>query len=112
MLDEPERRVSLLLNQHDPRHHHDALEVARALRTPVAAVIPNDARRVHAALAAQRPLVAIGGTGRGSAARALVNLARQLPSSEAPSPRSVESLDGHPRELGAHVLATRMARAN
>jgi Flp pilus assembly CpaE family ATPase len=79
MLHEPAQdRVALLLNQHDTRHHHDAVEIARAFRTPVAAVIPNDARRVHAALAAQRPLVAFGGTGRGSAARALVDLARQL----------------------------------
>jgi Flp pilus assembly CpaE family ATPase len=102
MLDEPERRVALLLNQHDSRHHHDALEVARALRTPVAAVIPNDARRVHAALAAQRPLVAIGGTGRGSAARALVNLARQLPSSEGPSPPSLSRSMG----IGANWVRT------
>jgi Flp pilus assembly CpaE family ATPase len=90
MLHEPsEDRVALLLNQHDSRYHHDAVEVARALRTPVAAVIPNDARRVDAALAAQRPLVAFGGTGRGSAARALVDLARQLDGAEnARSPRA------------------------
>jgi Flp pilus assembly CpaE family ATPase len=89
MLDEPERPLSLVLNQHHSRHHHDAVEVARALRTPVAAVIPNDANGVHAALAAQRPLVAFGGTGRGSAARALVNLARQLQDAgEVLSPRS------------------------
>ena len=93
MLHEPEGRVALLLNQHDSRHHHDAVEVARALRTPVAAVIPNDARRVHAALAAQRPLVAFGGTGRGSAARALADLARQLDGPEnARSPRAASRL--------------------
>src|SRR5207302_7142439 len=94
LLDEPERRLALLLNQHHSRHHHDAVEVARALRTPVAAVIPNDARRVHAALAAQRALVAFGGTGRGSAARALVDLAGQLPGSEVRSPRSVSHAMG------------------
>ena len=95
MLDEPERRVALLLNQHHSRHHHDAVEVARALRTPVAAVIPNDAGRVHAALGAQRALVAFGGTGRGSAARALVDLAGQLAGSEVRSPPAVS------RSMGA-----------
>jgi Flp pilus assembly CpaE family ATPase len=82
VLDKPERRLAVLLNQHHARHDHDAVDVARALRTPVAAVIPNDPRGVHTALAAQRPLVAFGGTGRGSAARALVDLARELHDAE------------------------------
>lgn len=82
VLDKPERRLALVLNQHHSRHDHDAVDVARALRTPVAAVIPNDPSGVHAALASQRPLVAVGGTGRGSAARALVDLARQLHDAE------------------------------
>ncbi|HYU05494.1 MAG TPA: hypothetical protein VEL02_16750 [Jatrophihabitantaceae bacterium] len=93
MLNAPERCQALLLNEHHLRHHHDPVEVARALRTPVAAVIPNDAKGVNAALAAQRPLVAVGGTGRGSAARALVDLARQLHSAEdVRSPRSATRL--------------------
>lgn len=77
-LDCHEERLGLVLNQHQRDRHHDSVEVARALRTTVAAVIPNDPRRVHAALAAQRPLVAFGGTRRGSSAKALVELARQL----------------------------------
>jgi Flp pilus assembly CpaE family ATPase len=106
MLDKPERRLALLLNQHHARHHHDAVEVARALRTPVAAVIPSDPRGVHAALAAQRPLVAVGGTGRGSAARALVDLARQLHNAEpkhAPrsASRSIRISAAWPRVLWA-----------
>jgi MinD-like ATPase involved in chromosome partitioning or flagellar assembly len=73
-----EERLALVLNQHQRDRHHDWVEVARALRTTVAAVIPNDPRRVQAGLAAQRPLVAFGGNPRGSAGQALVELARQL----------------------------------
>ena len=77
-LDCHEQRLALVLNQHQRDRHHDPVEVARALRTTVAGVIPNDPGRVQAALAAQRPLAAFGGIRRGSAARALVELARQL----------------------------------
>lgn len=54
LLDDHEHRLSLLLNQHESNHHHDRVDVARALRTSVAAVIPNDPQRVHAALADER----------------------------------------------------------
>src|SRR5260370_33938805 len=49
-------RLALVLNQHHPQHHHDSVEVARALRTTVAGVIPADPKSTQAALAAQRPL--------------------------------------------------------
>jgi Flp pilus assembly CpaE family ATPase len=74
----PDRRLALVLNRHQARHHHDAVEVARALRATVAAVIPDDPDRTNAALAAQRPLVAFGGTPRRSAARALGQLASSI----------------------------------
>ena len=78
IVDRPDERLALILNRHRPRHHHDAVEVARALRATVATVVPDDPDRVYAALAAQRPLVAFGGTPRGSAARALDQLARSI----------------------------------
>jgi Flp pilus assembly CpaE family ATPase len=78
IVDRADARLALVLNRHQARHHHDAVDVARALRATVAAVIPDDPDRAHAALAAQRPLVAFGGTPRGSAARALAELARSI----------------------------------
>jgi Flp pilus assembly CpaE family ATPase len=91
MLEDHDRRLVLVLNQHQSQHHHDPVEVARALRTPVAAVIPNDPKGVHAALAAQRPLVAFGRNGRGSAGRAVVDLARQLHGAADVQPSQVAS---------------------
>jgi len=85
-------RLCLVLNRHQPRHHHDAIEVARALHTTVAAVIPDDPAGVQATIAAQRALVAFGGTRRGSAARAIVELAAAI---EAAS--SVRALSGQAR---------------
>ena len=78
IVDRADARLALVLNRHQARHHHDAVDVARALRATVAAVIPDDPNRAHAALAAPRPLVAFGGTPRGSAARALAELARSI----------------------------------
>jgi Flp pilus assembly CpaE family ATPase len=78
VVDRPDERLALILNRHQERHHHGAVEVARSLQTTVAAVIPEDPSRVQAALAAQRPLVASGGARRGSAARALVAFARSI----------------------------------
>jgi Flp pilus assembly CpaE family ATPase len=63
-LDHDADRLALVLNQHQPRYHHDSVEVARALRTTVAAVIPADPKSTQAALAAQRPLVAFGSARR------------------------------------------------
>ncbi len=77
-LDHDADRLALVLNQHQPQHHHDSVEVARALRTTVAGVIPADPKSTQAALAVQRPLVAFGGARRGSAARALLELARSI----------------------------------
>jgi Flp pilus assembly CpaE family ATPase len=78
VIDHHEDRLALVLNQHQPRHHHDAVEVARALQTPVAAVIPDDPQGVQAALAAQRPLLTSGRGRRGSAARSLMDLSRAI----------------------------------
>jgi Flp pilus assembly CpaE family ATPase len=77
-LDRHADRLALVLNQHRAQYHHDAVEVVRAFRTRVVAVVPDDPRRTQAALAAQRPLVAFGGTRRGSAGRALLALARSI----------------------------------
>jgi Flp pilus assembly CpaE family ATPase len=89
----PDERLALVLNRHQPRHHHDDIEVARAFRTSVAAVIPDDPAGVQAALAAQRPLGALGRGRRAPAARALFRLAREIsnagrqPMSAAPARR-------------------------
>jgi Mrp family chromosome partitioning ATPase len=50
-------RVSLILNRHDPRHHHPPQEVAWHLGASVAAVIPFDYMAAQRAIAEQRPLV-------------------------------------------------------
>jgi MinD-like ATPase involved in chromosome partitioning or flagellar assembly len=69
-------RVALVLNRHDRRHHHDPVEVAQALGVAVAAAIPDDRQALQRALADQRPVVAFGRGRRGSAARALLDLAQ------------------------------------
>jgi MinD-like ATPase involved in chromosome partitioning or flagellar assembly len=86
-----EQRLALILNRHQPRHHHDHVEVARALRTAVAAVIPDDPDGVQAALAAQQPLVAFGRAGRRSAARGLIDLARSLADATPSEDRGIRS---------------------
>jgi Flp pilus assembly CpaE family ATPase len=84
IIDRPRDRLGLVLNQHKGHYHHDPVAVARAFRTTIAAVIPDDPKASQAALAAQRPLVAFGRTGRGSAAGALLALARTIENATVP----------------------------
>jgi Flp pilus assembly CpaE family ATPase len=82
MLDQLERQlgierqmVSLVLNRHDPRHHHSRADVEWHLGAPVVAVIPFDHHATQRAIAEQRPLVLHS---RSRASRALLNLAEHL----------------------------------
>ena len=67
--------VALIVNRHDRRFHHRQAEIEWALGLPTAAVIPNDQAGVQRALAEQHPLVL---SGRGPAARALLDLAERV----------------------------------
>jgi Flp pilus assembly CpaE family ATPase len=69
------RRVSLILNRFHSRHHPSPAEVAEVLKVPVAATIPEDCEPMQRALSLQRPVIAIERPRRGSAARALLELA-------------------------------------
>jgi Flp pilus assembly CpaE family ATPase len=68
-------RIGLVINRHDPRHHHSRSEIAWHLGAPVITVVPFDQTAVQRATAAQYPLVE-GPTGR--AARALIELAERI----------------------------------
>jgi MinD-like ATPase involved in chromosome partitioning or flagellar assembly len=68
-------RLSLVVNRHRPRHHADPAEIAEVMRVPVAGTIPDDAEAMQRSLDLQRPLVGCSNPRRGSAARALEDLA-------------------------------------
>jgi MinD-like ATPase involved in chromosome partitioning or flagellar assembly len=70
--------IALVLNRHDGRYHHDAAEVAEVLGTGVAAAIPDDSDRVQRALVARRLVTAESANKRGSAVRALLELAEHV----------------------------------
>jgi MinD-like ATPase involved in chromosome partitioning or flagellar assembly len=94
----PDERIALVINRHDRRQHHDRDEIAWALGTPLAAVIPADGRSLQRALAAQRPVVF---DPRSRAGRALVELAERvhagritLPTHPATTPSRQETARG------------------
>jgi MinD-like ATPase involved in chromosome partitioning or flagellar assembly len=68
-------RVALVLNKHDPRHHHTRTEVEWALGLPAAAVIPFDHHGLERALAARAPVVLERRSGAG---RALLEFAERV----------------------------------
>ncbi|HEV7661949.1 MAG TPA: hypothetical protein VGQ62_00340 [Chloroflexota bacterium] len=67
--------LQLVLNRHDPRHHHSRAEVEWHLGAPVVAVVTADAAATERAIAAQRPLVVDRASRAG---RSLLALAEQL----------------------------------
>lgn len=68
-------RIALIVNRHDRRFHHGQSEIEWALGLPTSAVIPNDQVAVQRSLSMQRPLVL---SGRGAAARSLLDLAERV----------------------------------
>jgi MinD-like ATPase involved in chromosome partitioning or flagellar assembly len=80
-------RLHLVINRYDRRFHHSRTEIAWALGTPTAALIPYDHQRVQRALLAQRPLV---DDSRGSARRALLDLAERIQAGTIASPPEQE----------------------
>ena len=89
-------RLSLVLNRHRPRHHADPAEIAEVLRVPVAGTIPDDAEAMQRSLDLQRPAVGCSSPRRGSAARALEDLAGRIEASHHPLIRTDVS---EPRRL-------------
>jgi Mrp family chromosome partitioning ATPase len=73
--DDGEARVSLVVNRYDRRYHHTPAEIAWALGTPVAVVLPHDYRAAQRAIDAQQPLVL---DSRSRAGRALLDLAGRI----------------------------------
>ncbi len=78
-------RLSLVLNRHRPRNHADPAEIAEVMRLPVAGTIPDDAEAMQQSLDLQRPAVACNRPRRGSAARALEDLAGLIETSHQPA---------------------------
>jgi MinD-like ATPase involved in chromosome partitioning or flagellar assembly len=70
-----QERIALIINRHDRRFHHGQFEIEWALGLPASAVIPNDQVALQRALSAQRPLIL---SGRGAAARSLLDLAERV----------------------------------
>jgi MinD-like ATPase involved in chromosome partitioning or flagellar assembly len=67
--------MSLILNRHDPHHHHARSEIEWHLGANVAAVIPHDYAAAQRAIGEQRPLVLDPASRAG---RAIVQLAERL----------------------------------
>ena len=70
-----QERLALVVNRHDRRMHHGSGEIEWAMGQTLAAVIPNDYVAAQRSLAVQRPLVL---TGRGPAARSMLDLAERV----------------------------------
>lgn len=68
-------RLALIVNRHDRRFHHGQSEIEWAIGLPASALIPNDQVAVQRSHAAQRPLIL---SGRGAAARSLLDLAERV----------------------------------
>lgn len=68
-------RVALVLNRYRRRDHYHRDEIAWALETPVAGVIPEDVRHVQQAIAARQLVIF---RSRSTAAQALIALAERL----------------------------------
>jgi Flp pilus assembly CpaE family ATPase len=96
-------RIALVVNRHDRRFHHGRPEIDWALGLATAAVIPNDQVATQRALAAQRPLVL---SGRGPAARSLLDLAERVHGGEIRLPDD-QGRNGRLAFL-RHVVPTRL----
>jgi len=68
-------RTSLVLNRHDPRHHHAREEIEWHLGLPAVAVVPHDHAGMQRAIADQRPVVLDPSSRAG---RALIELAERV----------------------------------
>jgi hypothetical protein len=71
----PPSHVALVINRYERRRHHRRGEIAWALETPLAAVVPYDYAGTQRAFAAQRPVTLMGRSGAG---RALLALAGRI----------------------------------
>jgi septum formation inhibitor-activating ATPase MinD len=68
-------RTALVINRYNRRQHSSRNEIEKALRLPLAAMVPDDVHHAQAAIQAQEPLVL---RRRSRAGRALLSLAERL----------------------------------
>lgn len=97
------RNVSLVLNRHDPRHHHTPSEVEWHLGAPILAVVPFDHAAAQRAISDQRALVTDPSSRAG---RGLLGLAERLNDGKLQLP-AVQSEPAAHQGWWRRLLATR-----